>query len=209
MALTALACAPPPTPGTVDVVGDSLTFQAIIAAPGFANDGIDPSAPPFKAWFGLGWRIPHVQPWVAEEALNRRAEVIVVAIGTNDASDGWDSGDHLRFQQLLATPSPKACLVVIPMAVHPAQSPAMQLRMAAARNDEVAQAAARPRTVIESWQAVADSHPEYFKDDGIHIIDDRDAYNAREALYWNGVRRCRTLLAELDTTSEPVAASSG
>ena len=204
VALTALACAPAPTAGTVDVVGDSLTFQAIVWAPGYATDGLDPSAPAFEASFGLGWRIPQVQPWVAEEARHRRAEVVVIAIGTNDASDGWDSGDHLRFRQLLATPSPKACLVVIPMAVHPAQSPSMQLRMAAARDDEIAQAEARPRTVIESWQAVADSHPEYFKDDGIHVIDDLDAYNAREALYWNGVRRCRDLLAELEptTTSE-------
>ncbi|HEX8804226.1 MAG TPA: hypothetical protein VF743_08530 [Acidimicrobiales bacterium] len=191
----ASGCTPEPTPGSVDVAGDSLTIQAIFAH-GYGVDAPED----LQIIANIGWRAIDAQPDVSDHAAHGRPATLVVALGTNDSeptsNGGWDGADVTAFRTLLNTPHPSACVVVVLPGMTSAAPAAHRAELVEARQALVALANERPRTVLVDWQAVVDAHPEYIGPDGIHLRwtdegpADPEAAAARTALYWSGVRAC-------------------
>lgn len=201
--LTAAACKPAPDPLAIDVVGDSITVQSFWGRDAaWLLDG--PGAPPGSnvekdAW--LGYRFEDVLERQAARVQDRATGVLVIALGTNNASaafggDGWTSSDEDAFRALLNAPHPDACVVVSLPYAGPA-APALTIwHTAIMRARLAAIAGERPGTVLVDWGAVALAHPGYIRYDGVHLADDErvpanlDAASAFGAHLWEGVAAC-------------------
>ncbi len=170
----------PPIPGTVELVGDSITFQAFWYH-GFLPTAPDQSKLDVFAW--LGWQVKDVQQHVTDQAAQRKPETLIVALGTNDSADltawggdnGWTQADVDRFRTLINTVHPDTKVaIVLPGygtgidAYHAAQEDL-------AKRDLTALAATRPHTVVVSWQALIDADPSVMETDGIHLAT--ETYN--------------------------------
>jgi hypothetical protein len=194
-------------PGTVTVVGDSLTqTAAYLYGPG---EGAPPEVE-MLAW--QGWTAADAQPDLEAAVAAGRADTVVLALGTNDSSvaagrDGWSAADVERFRQLLATPAPSACVVVVLPGYGAGIDPSHAAEMEKARTDLVGLADERRHlrasdpnvgaTVVVDWQAELTAHPQLLNPDGIHLAQDpanslisADAAAARTGLYWRGVASC-------------------
>jgi len=201
LAATAIACIPAPvtkpepTPGSVDVAGDSLTIQA------FYRYGLGLGAPTdVNVIAYLGWEVGDVQGPVAADVAAGRPEFLVVALATNDANPvdggGWTGADVDAFRNLFNTPHPSACVVVVLPGWGAGVSSAWRTELVESRGGLSLLAAQRGgRTVTVDWLAVVQAHPEYLGPDGIHLrqegdVVDPQAANARAQLYWSGVAAC-------------------
>ena len=194
LGLTVLACKPQPLPGSVDVVGDSLTVQATNPY-GLGDDAPDD----VKVIAGLGWQAPNVQSRLVAEVVRGRPETLVVALGTNDSNPhrgGWTSTDTANFRTLLATPHPDTCIVIVLPAYGPGIAGLLRIEMQQARASLRTLAGQRPRTVVADWLPVIQARPELVAPDGVHLrnldsgVVDPVAAATRTALYWLGVANC-------------------
>lgn len=163
----------PPLPGTVELVGDSITFQS------FWYHGFLPTAPDdahrdIYAW--LGWQVRDVQAHVTEKAAQRWPETLIVALGTNDSSvltewgqDGWTPADLQRFRTLINTVHPSTKVVLVLPGYGAGVNPNHATQMDLAKQDLTALATERPHTIVVSWQALIDADPTIMDTDGIHL----------------------------------------
>jgi hypothetical protein len=186
-AVMGAGCVPKPTPGSVDVAGDSLTIQA------FYNGGFGDGAPSDLNVIAYnGWTAADVQPYVTDDVKHGRPEVLVVAVATNDSNPltgGWTGDDEVRFRTLIHTPHPDACVVVVTPGYGPTLYDAYKNEIYKARLALRSLIASRPRTVEPDWYAVVRDHPGYLTPDGLHL-NGAPAWHARSALYWQAAAHC-------------------
>jgi hypothetical protein len=201
-------CAPTPKAGTIDVVGDSLPFQANWARPTEFLKG-SPAGASVVLDLKPGVGFPDVMAAQRKRVASARPAILVVALGTNDAGyldGGWDATDDKELRDLMALPSTTACVVlVLPgHADKPAVSAQYRADLKAARAAMRAAAADRKGkgqpTVVADWGAVALAQPGLTVDDGIHLADDAPsapnrivneaAANAWTKVLWAGVAAC-------------------
>jgi hypothetical protein len=201
-------CAPTPKAGTIDVVGDSLAFQAnwgrnpefVAGSPKGADVFLD-----FKP--GIGF--PDVMAAQRKRVAAARPAILVIALGTNDAGPldgGWSSTDDKELRDLMALPSTKACVVLVlpghadkPEVTSTYRTDLAKAR-AAMRKAAADRSAKGQPTVVADWGAVALARPELTVDDGIHLADDAPststrivneaAANAWTKVLWTGVKAC-------------------
>lgn len=188
-AFFATACRP--LPGTVDVAGDSVSAQAFgytPTRPGVTN-GADTEAVRY------GWACGDVDGIVQQHVNRARPATLIVALGPNDALDGWTWDDRHCFDRLVDTIlDPTACAVfVLPAWGAPLEGSQWALNMGRARNSLTAvagerQAAGRP-TVVVDWTPIIAAHPEYLDAGGIHLTGE-PAAGARLQLYADGAAQC-------------------
>lgn len=201
---------PPPvdqvavSPGRVFVAGDSVTLQAMLI------NGPGEGAPAdLQTVANLGWTVEQVQPELDTAMAADPPGTLVVALGLNDSSltlggDGWSDADLLRFQGMIATPDPRACVVLVLPGHGPEIEPQYAAELAEARLALVELATERRSTpgsgptVVVDWQAEVDARPWLLSSDGIHLASDpatgevtAEAAAARTDLYWQGVGQCR------------------
>ena len=169
-----------PFPGTVIVVGDSVSQQA------FDPDGDGtfnytagaPAEVNRRVFAHMGWTVTNVQSTMNDYSIFRWPEKFVVAMGLNDAGimfggDGWTSADTDRFRTLIDTVHPTACVtLVLPgyLATAPGLNPAYVTEINEARAAMAQLDLERPYTRTIDWQTVIDQNPGYMQlDDGIHL----------------------------------------
>lgn len=165
----------PPLPGRVAIGGDSLTVQGSYWGGGLGDwDQTEK--------IGVGWQAEHVQPQATLDVENPAAspDVFVVALGQNDVArswgrDGFTNEDKLQLASLFGTPADGACVAVVepwyqPPAGQPYDGTQMEgiLAYRAWVEGVVASDPVRYRSV--DWRPVAQAHPEYIADDGIHLV---------------------------------------
>lgn len=207
---TLTACEP--VPGTVDIVGDSLTIQGILS-----NPDVEPDT---DVYAGLGWRVdggyeaPSPQEHLDANVVRQdctagdsdcdpnlsypRPEVVVVALGTNDArpaNGGWDLADVGRFDELVnRTVHDDACVAIVLPAYGDGIAASYAAEVDHARRDLVTVAGWRDGpTVVADWAEDIAAHPEWIEPDGIHLTGP-DAYAGRWAVYDEAIADCRGLL---------------
>ena len=205
----------PPILGSVHVLGDSLTIQT------FFGHGYGEGAPAdLVVTAGLGWKAQDVQPDATSQAANRRPEVQLVTIGTNDSNvvlggDGWNAADLARFKTLLNTPDQRACKVLVLPGYGPGVSPAYAVELNEAHADLATLADARDDVIAVDWQQVINDNPGIIDTDGIHLASPQTseaqdaalefnnkvatvtpvAAQLRAQLYWQGMNTCYDLMA--------------
>lgn len=202
------ACAPTPKAGTIDIVGDSLAFQANWARSTEFAVG-KPKGADLLRDFKPGIGFPDVMDAQRKRVAAARPAILVIALGTNDAGPvdgGWTATDDKELRELMALPSTKACVVlVLPgHADKPAVTSTYRADLKAARAAMRKAAADRKAkgqpTVVADWGAVASARPELTVDDGIHLADDAPsapnrivneaAADAWTKVLWGGVAAC-------------------
>jgi len=201
-------CVPTPKAGTIDVVGDSLAFQAnwarpkefLVGSPKGADTALD---------FRPGIGFPDVMAAERKRVAAARPAILVIALGTNDAGPldgGWSATDDKELRALMALPSTTTCVVlVLPGAADkPAVTSTYRADLTAARAAMRKAASDRKAkgqpTVVADWGAVALARPDLTVDDGIHLADDAPstpdrivnevAANAWTQVLWSGVAAC-------------------
>lgn len=216
LGLVALACKPEPTAGSVNLTGDSVTVQALLAGSGAAGEPTD-----LDVYAGLGWRLDsagtdsdgnprptpqeHLTAQVYDET-DPRPQVLVTAFGINDSAPmhgGWDWDDVARFAEHLDTPHPESCVVVVLPGYGDGTSAEHATELDRARADIASLADGREGpTVVVDWQTVVDEDPTVLDDDGIHLAkaetpEDDGGYGISEraaeerlGLGWEGVAQC-------------------
>ncbi|MFN8019163.1 MAG: fibronectin type III domain-containing protein [Acidimicrobiales bacterium] len=200
---TTTLVAPEPTPGTIDVVGDSLLFQATENRRSeFAGEGQpDDTDAITYPYIGMGFHeaLPDERRRVVTGG---RPSALVLALGTNDSNPdngGWTTADLADYRAMLHLPSPDACVVVVLPGLGEAASSGRHANEAVARADMARLAAARPNTVVVDWQAEVDAHPELLGPDGVHLAEDGEvagqrasgaAADAYASTIWQGVAQC-------------------
>jgi hypothetical protein len=197
----------PPLPGTVELVGDSITFQAFWYH-GFLSTAPDQAH--LDVWSWLGWQVPDVQPHVTQQAALRKPETLIVALGTNDSSvltqygqDGWTQADLQRFRTLINTVHPDTKVALVLPGYGPGINPAHAAQMDLAKQQLTALAAERPHTIVVSWQDKIDADPGIMDPDGIHLITEE--YNNPDgtpALNADGTRAKRVVKHAADTRQQ-------
>lgn len=194
---------PAGTDGTIDIIGDSITVQATSnRADEFAAQG-QPEGADLVTVAVAGSRFGDHRPGEHDRVWQQsRPSVLVVALGTNDANalaDGWTPADEVAFRELIDTPSPQTCVVVVLPAVGEQAGAAQLEQFARARRAMRSIVGERDRSVVADWGAVIAEHPEYLYRDGVHLAldgkaDDQlanpDAADAFAANLWAGVQAC-------------------
>ena len=206
--LVLVGCVPTPKAGTIDVVGDSLTFQtfwyrqALFAAGAPAHASVIVDARP-----GIGY--PDVLAAERKRAASGRPSILVIALGTNDAGPvdgGWAADDDQNLRTLMGAASPKACeVLVLPgYSDKPAVPSTYRVDLDSARAAMRKAASDRSKrggpTVVADWGGAALAHPDLTGDDGIHLLatapatPDRRvneaAANAWTKIMWTAVAKC-------------------
>lgn len=189
LGLATSACTP--TPGTVDVAGDSVSAQAF----GYTAARPGVTAVADREMVGAGWGCSNVEATLRRHVNAARPEILILALGPNDASDGWDRADRACFDRLVDDIlDPTACaVVVLPAWGAPLDGTQWAADMGRARNSLVAiageRSAAGRRTVIVDWSPIVAEHPEYLDAGGIHK-GNAEAAEARLQLYADGADQC-------------------
>ncbi len=200
-------CVPEPTPGTIDIVGDSLAVQASWKRSAEFPVGAPPGSDVLiDAHPGIGFA--DVLAAERARAAKGRPATLVIALGANDAGPvdgGWEPTDDKQLRDLMGAPSPSACVVlVLPgYSDKPAVTASYRVDLRVARSAMRAAAADRSKrgqpTVVADWGAVALAHPELTGTDGIHLAAtapepgraaDEAAATAWTKVVWGGVARC-------------------
>jgi len=202
---------PRPTRGTVNVYGDSLTSQVIggvgtdttLDAPAFGL----PAATRVRAMAGVVAR--DFLGVASGEAADGRAEVLVVALGTNDAmKDGWDRRDSRTFQKLIGIPSPETCVALL--------LPGYGATLPRSVKDDIDAARSTLRTIadrapgvvaVDSWQREIDADAAVVRpSDQIHLNDEEGfgalvvARTARARANERAVESCRGSVGKSDAS---------
>ena len=202
------ACVPTPKAGTIDVVGDSIAFQANWARPEAFRAG-SPKGADIVLDLRPGIGFPDVLAAERARASSARPATLVIALGTNDAGPadlGWTAADDQELRDLMAAPSSTACVVLVlpgysdKPAVTSSHRVDLDAARAAMRRAASDRKAKGQPTVIADWGAVARAHPEHTVDDGIHLADDHPgapnrivneaAADAWTKVLWAGVAAC-------------------
>lgn len=198
LAFAATGCKPEPQPGTIGLVGDSISLQAVYAS------GPDAQPAGMEVHVGLGWEASDVLPWVRDQVAHGRPATLVVALGTNDANPhrgGWTQGDSAVWADLLGTPHESACVVVVLPALGSGARSDHVAQVEVARTS-IADISARRvgPTIVADWRDVIDHDPSVLADDGVHLAGDsggpdanvaaQHAVERRMRLYREGIERC-------------------
>lgn len=196
--------APTPTARTIDLLGDSITWQAYWGRTrAFEGQGRPPgSSFVVDAKPGAVLADPYDREAArVYGASSPRPAVLVVALGTNDAlpkTGGWTTEDTATARRLLALPATTACVVVIlpGLAAKATVTATMRAEMTEARAALRGVAAERARTsptVVRDWGALVAADPSLTEADGIHLPAG-DALAGPAAVYartiWSGVAAC-------------------
>lgn len=199
--LAALACKPEPQPGSVDVVGDSITVQALVAGTQAGPDDVVTHA-------GLGWTAADVAPWVDAQVDGGRPETLVIALGSNDAAlrnGGWTWADVATWVDLVNAPHEDACVAVLLPAVGDGADPAYAAQIDEARHGIVTvlqhHRTGDGPTVVEDWADWTTTTPGVLADDGLHLAPgdgphgiDPAAADTRLAATWSAAAACEGAL---------------
>lgn len=146
-------------PGRVFVVGDSLTFTAFWGQ----DEGVDADHDfDVAAW--MGWTAADVQPELDAAVAEGPMDTLVVALGANDSGvqtgdGGWTEADVERFRQLISTPGPGACVVIVLPGYGAGVGPAHAAEMDEARLDLIDLAQQRAEAQAPGAGAGAASMP--------------------------------------------------
>lgn len=212
LAAVGLASGCAPVPGRVAVTGDSTMFQALYYSTSTVDDGWDHGqldtandpATPNDDMVQLGAEAEDLHPDVqrAVDDPNRSPEVLVVAVGHNDAAtggtgvggqprDGWTDTDALQVLSLLAAPEDGVTCTVAVLPGYRGSDPVHAAGIAAMRTFVAESVALNPDSMVAvDWQPVIDTHPEYLASDGVHLSGAAEASNAFVELIHTGVDRC-------------------
>ncbi len=201
-------CVPTPKPGTIDIVGDSIAFQANWARPDAFVVGAPRGADVVRD-FTPGIGFPDVMTAERKRVQAARPAILVIALGTNDAGptdQGWNAADDQELRALMALPSTTTCVVLVlpgysdKPAVTSTQRYDLDAARAAMRKAAADRKAKGQPTVVADWGAVARARPELTIDDGIHLADDAPstpdrivdeaAADAWTTVLWTGVASC-------------------
>jgi hypothetical protein len=136
--------------------------------------------------------------------------------------DGFTEADRTNILATLNSPHPSSCKVLVLPGwgsglgyIPPSDSPSNDAALLAWEHEYIQElqelrafyielGAQRNDIVVVDWQPVIDAHPEYIDPDGLHLAKKAegtgegwrtDAAEARQAMYWDGVAQCQTLLA--------------
>lgn len=189
------ACQPPPQPGTIDILGDSLTVQATWDHNAeFDARGRPPDSDVVLDAWG-GFQFQDVQQRQGERVASGRPEIMVIVLGTNNAeawTGHWQQNDVDAYVQLLNTPHSDTCVVVVlpGFSYKPTLTAADHTSVDAARRHMTTYAEQRPNTIIADWGSVARSRPELTDYDGVHLANTTAARNAYADVIWGGVNSC-------------------
>lgn len=194
----------PPIPGTVGLIGDSITLNSLnssgsIFEPTYFGD--KPANLQLSYW--MGWTHTQSQADVTQWAANRTPEILIDAYGFNDArpaypispfwvGDGFSDVDrgnvlntlntvHARSCKVLILPAWGSGLGVVPPDNDPSDDAAV-LGWEQAYIQELQKVRAfyselatqRDDIVLVDWKPVIDAHPEYMDPDGIHLAHKAD-----------------------------------
>jgi len=167
----------------VVVFGDSLAFgateQALAALSDFALS--------WNTWGAVVWPdyTPHARSVVTIEADVPRADVAVMALGTNQLWDGWQASDQADLNQFLRALGSPPCTVLVSYASggpvldlfgqpNLAYPPAETLGNAALAAAAKSRTAFGAPTVVIDWGKVAKATPGTFGWDNVHHTDAGD-----------------------------------
>jgi lysophospholipase L1-like esterase len=173
VALLAAAChLPAQTPGTIAVLGDSITWGWLMSGgQGDLPDGAflyaDPGATIWQRGF-FGEEPPNAV--LQDRALAAQADTVVLRYGTNDANPGtgpggWEAADEAAWTESIGAEyvHPDACLVIVLPYV--AEHVAFAAEVDQARAFLSGLAATRPNTFVIDW---ADHVGDTLSPDGVH-----------------------------------------
>jgi hypothetical protein len=206
----------PPIPGSVGVVGDSISYDSFNSTGSVYNRtyfGNVPQDLVLDYW--PGFTVSSSQPRVEQWATGRRPEILVIADGVNDAKpagsieDGYSQADRDNLLTMLDTIHDSACTVLVLPGWgsglgETAYDQEYIVELYEVRSLYQELDAQRADIVTVDWQAVIDTHPEYMDPvDGIHLAPKADggpgwdtaAATARQVMYWDGVAQCQAVLA--------------
>jgi hypothetical protein len=158
----------PPIPGSICLVGDSITFMA------FYPHGETEDAPAeLASTYGLGWRVQEVMSWVQDQVAHRGCKTFLSALAVNDVSPthgGFTVDDQTRFTTLWDTPHTTSCKVqVLPFWGTGLTNQAHIDGMTAFRDWALLQDAAREDLVTIDWMPYVQANPWVMHTDGIHL----------------------------------------
>lgn len=176
----------PPIPGSICIVGDSITFMA------FYPFGETEQAPAdLVSTFGLGWRVENVINWLRDQVANRECQTSINALAFNDLNPRYVSSltEQVKnqFIDTWNTPHAQACKVqVLPYwgsglgTITPednAADPVARLaqeqlhvsNLTAFREWALQQDALREDLVTIDWQPFVEANPWVMDVDGIHL----------------------------------------
>jgi hypothetical protein len=161
----------------VVVFGDSLAFGATDQAHAALTD----FALSWNTWGATTWPdyTPHARSVVTIEADVPRADVAVMALGTNQLWDGWQASDQADLNQFLRALGSPPCTVLVSYASggpvldlfgqpNPAYPPAETLANAALASAAKSRTTFGAPTVVIDWGKVAKATPGTFGWDNVH-----------------------------------------
>lgn len=157
-----MACVPPvkqpPTPDRIAMGGDSIVWQSIMFHGDYAGFDTDEKVFP-------GWRASHAQPRLTQDVATVGAspDVYVFEFGHNYLTFGEAQRNEVIAHAF--TPHEDTCVVI----VNPHPGPNNAAVINAYRDLVGAIAATRPNTVVVDWSEIAQAHPEYLDEDGVHL----------------------------------------
>jgi hypothetical protein len=207
----------PPIPGSVGVVGDSVSYNSFNSTGSPYEPTIYGDAPPDRLLdYWLGYKVPDSQPAVEQWTAQRRPQILVIADGINDArpngngasGDGYTQTDRNHVVKMISTVHTSACIVLVKPGWGSGlgtttfgQTYITQLQLVRDYYDQLD--AERVNVIVVDWLTIATEHPEYMDPDGIHLAQKADgssgwdiaAATARQVMYWDGVNACQALLA--------------
>ena len=192
-------------PAHVVLLGDSVSEQAF----GYLGGATGDAPTHLQRWSHNGWTIRDAADHAGAAVTSADTDVLVLAVGPNDAAPehgGWNDDDLTRWRNVLDGAATDTCVaVVLPGWGAALHGTAWEQGLRSMRSDVgglvAARRAAGSPTVELDWLRVVTAHPDYLAADGIHLANTRAA-EARQALYWEGVRRCEAL------TGDPTASTS-
>lgn len=147
------------------LIGDSLVDccdEAYVETP-------LPQAHPFALWsIGSTKLGGSANPWLVK--LSPRPDVVIVAMGTNNAKDGvWGADDDAAIVATIAAIPEATCVVLVNLGHAPTATAAYQAGAAAGNLAYAATVDADPnRLRLADWRSLSKGAPAWFTADGIH-----------------------------------------
>lgn len=202
--ICAVACQPPApfvpsttpaqTEGTVHLEGNSIMWNTYYDQ-GQSLDYTTSSNFVPGSTIDLNWggvenatvnRLPH-------QIQNGEVDTIVWDLGLNEVHlEGWSVHYQLLTYDMLFQQIPEStCIVLVQQWVTPeglrgSQIP--EIEKMRAWNDQMA--VEHPNVVKVDWRPILEAHPEFSKNDGVHLDAGTGAAEARDAMYREGVAQC-------------------
>jgi hypothetical protein len=178
-ALLTVACLPATYPtNEVTFEGDSLMIQAGMWSGDdrFATgqNGDIPAHPGHHMSAGMGWKTAQARSDATAD-VRHLPRVLVIALGHNDAGDGWTWADRDAYSANVRSVPAEACVVAVLPGVGSSATAAHRQRITSARASLQAIARENPGTVVVDMQVTIDRNQAagtpIVGSDGVHLAD--------------------------------------